>query len=120
MTAATRSPKSCPSGATPEPPAQTKTPEGLIKMSNLDVYEAITNRMIKALESGTVPWRKPWSPATGGRPRSMSTRQPYTGINTFLLAVESMDNGHTSPWWGTYNQIAFLHLSGDLHDRVVA
>src|SRR5258708_11154303 len=75
-------------------------------MGNQEVYEAITNRMIKALESGTVPWRKPWSPATGGRPRSMSTRQPYTGINTFLLAVESMDNGHTSPWWGTYIQIA--------------
>jgi antirestriction protein ArdC len=75
-------------------------------MSNQEVYEAITARMIKALESGTVPWRKPWSPATGGRSRSMSTRQPYTGINTFLLAVESMDKGYTSPWWGTYNQIA--------------
>ncbi len=77
-------------------------------MSNQDVYEAITNRMIKALESGTVPWRKPWSAATGGRPRSMSTRKPYEGINTLLLAVTTMDEGYTSPWWGTYNQIAEL------------
>ena len=75
-------------------------------MSNQEVYEEITARMIRALEGGTVPWRKPWSPATGGRPRSMSTRQPYKGINTLLLAVESMDKGYTSPWWGTYNQIA--------------
>ena len=75
-------------------------------MSNQEVYEEITARMIRALESGTVPWRKPWSAATGGRPRSMSTREPYRGINTFLLAVEAMDKGYTSSWWGTYNQIA--------------
>jgi putative DNA primase/helicase len=75
-------------------------------MSNPEVYEAVTRRMIKALEAGTVPWRKPWSPATGGRPRSMSTRQPYKGINTLLLAVEVLDKGYTSPWWGTYNQVA--------------
>lgn len=75
-------------------------------MSNQDVYEEITARMIKALEGGTVPWRKPWSASTGGRPRSMSTREPYKGINTFLLAVEAMDKGYASPWWGTYGQIA--------------
>src|SRR5258708_29041861 len=97
MTAATRSPKSCPGGATPEPPAQTKTPEGLIKMSNLDVYEAITNRMIKALESGTVPWRKPWSTAAGGRPRSMRTLKPLNRIHVLLLAIAAEDQGYNSP-----------------------
>jgi len=75
-------------------------------MSNQEVYEAITRRMIKALERGSVPWRKPWSAATGGRPRSMSTRQPYKGINTLLLAVAADEGGYQSPWWGTYNQIA--------------
>lgn len=75
---------------------------------NAEVYEAITGRIIKALEGGTVPWRKPWSTATGGRPRSMSTRQPYQGVNTLLLALTVMDSGYTSPWWGTYNQVAEL------------
>src|SRR5258708_4449658 len=75
-------------------------------MSNEGVYEEIAARMIRALESGTVPWRKPWSAATGGRPRSMSTREPYRGVNTCLRAVEARDKGYTSPWWGTYSQIA--------------
>src|SRR5258708_35508649 len=75
-------------------------------MSNEGVYEEIAARMIRALESGTVPWRKPWSAATGGRPQSMSTREPYKGVSTFLLAVEAMDKGYTSAWRGTYNQIA--------------
>ncbi len=75
---------------------------------NAEVYEAITNRMIKALESGTVPWQKPWRAATGGRPRSMSTRKPYEGINTLLLAITVMETGYPSPWWGTYNQVAEL------------
>jgi antirestriction protein ArdC len=74
--------------------------------ANADVYEAITKRMMAALERGTVPWRKPWSAATGGRPRSMSTREPYKGINTWLLALAADEGGYRSPWWGTFNQIA--------------
>src|SRR5262249_11284235 len=46
--------------------------------------------------------------AGGGRPRSMTTRQPYRGINVLLLAAEAMDKDYRSPWWGTYHQIARL------------
>jgi antirestriction protein ArdC len=75
-------------------------------MSNQEVYEKITERMVKALEAGTVPWIKPWSAATGGRPRSISTGDPYHGINQLLLGVEAQDKGYASPYWGTYNAIA--------------
>jgi antirestriction protein ArdC len=77
-------------------------------MGNREVYQQITDRMIAALENGTVPWRKPWTAAAGGRPRSMTTRQPYRGINVLLLATEAMEQGYRSPWWGTYHQIAQL------------
>jgi antirestriction protein ArdC len=77
-------------------------------MGNREVYQRITDRMIAALEQGTVPWRKPWTAAGGGRPKSMSTREPYRGINVLLLATDAMDKGYRSPWWGTYNQIAQL------------
>jgi antirestriction protein ArdC len=77
-------------------------------MGNCEVYQKITDRMIAALEKGTVPWRKPWTAAGGGRPKSMSTHEPYRGINVLLLAVEAMDKGYGSPWWGTYHQIAQL------------
>jgi antirestriction protein ArdC len=76
-------------------------------VGNREVYQKITDRMIAVLEQGTVPWRKPWT-AAGGRPVSMSTGEPYRGVNVFLLAVEAMDKGHRSRWWGTYNQIAQL------------
>jgi antirestriction protein ArdC len=77
-------------------------------MGNREVYQKVTDRMIAALEKGTVPWRKPWSAAGGGRPRSMSTGQPYRGINVLLLGTEAMERGYGSPWWGTYHQIAQL------------
>lgn len=68
-----------------------------------DVYQEVTDRMIAALESGTVPWSKPW--VTGGAPRSMSTGKRYRGVNTWLLAIAAQDGGWTSPWFGTYGQI---------------
>jgi len=69
------------------------------------VYEQVTERMIAALERGTVPWQKPWQPETG-QPRSMTSGQPYRGVNVFLLALTAADDGYSSPFWGTYRQIS--------------
>ena len=69
------------------------------------IYELVTERMIAALERGTVPWRKPWQPGTG-QPRSMTTGQRYRGVNVFLLALTAAEHGYTSPFWGTYRQIS--------------
>ena len=30
------------------------------KRSQRDVYQEITERILEALEGGTVPWRRPW------------------------------------------------------------
>jgi antirestriction protein ArdC len=76
-------------------------------MSGTDVYQEVTDRMIRALEQGTVPWRRPWS-ATAGRPRSISTGRAYQGINTWLLGMTSAEHGYSSPWWGTFHQIREL------------
>jgi antirestriction protein ArdC len=73
-------------------------------MSNAEVYQAVTDRMIAQLEAGTVPWQRPWVAGTG-RPRSMTTRKPYQGINVLLLGLTAMERGYTSPWWGTMNQV---------------
>jgi antirestriction protein ArdC len=71
------------------------------------VHRMVTERMIAALERGSVPWRKPWQ-AAAGRPRSMSTGQPYRGVNMFLLALTAAEEGYGSPFWGTYRQIGAL------------
>lgn len=48
-----------------------------------DVYSIVTDRIIKALEEGTVPWQKPW--IGSGRAINYVSRKPYKGINTLLL-----------------------------------
>lgn len=71
--------------------------------SKRDVYEEVTERVVQALEEGTVPWHKPWL-ANGELPKSMSTNKTYRGVNVFLLALAP----YSSPWWGTYRQISEL------------
>jgi antirestriction protein ArdC len=71
------------------------------------IHQVVTDRMIAALQQGTVPWRKPWQ-AAAGQPRSMSTGQPYRGINPFLLGLTAAEEGYPSPYWGTYRQISEL------------
>lgn len=68
-------------------------------MTNRDVYASVTDRIIKQLEQGTVPWRKPFS--TGGVPISLRSGKPYRGINVLLLALE----GYGDPRWGTFKAI---------------
>ncbi|AVX40769.1 Antirestriction protein ArdC (plasmid) [Carboxydocella thermautotrophica] len=46
------------------------------------VYEIVTERIIKKLEQGTVPWRQPWRNAIAV---NWKTQKPYRGINCFLL-----------------------------------
>ena len=71
------------------------------------IHRMVTERMMAALDRGTVPWRKPWQ-AAAGRPRSMSTGQPYRGVNVFLLGLTAAEEGYASPYWGTYRQISDL------------
>jgi antirestriction protein ArdC len=68
-------------------------------MSNQQ-YQAITDSIIKALESGSAPWVKPWNASTSGLDRNAVTDRPYNGINRLLLGMQ----GRTSPLWATYNQ----------------
>ena len=50
----------------------------------LDIYATITDRIIDALEAGTVPWHKPWSGGSSGC-ISFSTGRPYSLLNHLLL-----------------------------------
>jgi antirestriction protein ArdC len=41
-----------------------------------------------------------------GLPLSLSSRKPYRGVNVFLLGFQAQVAGYSSPWWGTYDQLA--------------
>jgi antirestriction protein ArdC len=67
-------------------------------MSVALAYDVVTDRIVEALEEGTVPWRRPWTVGADG-PRNIDGR-PYRGINVWLLLAQ----GYGSPHWLTFNQ----------------
>jgi antirestriction protein ArdC len=66
-----------------------------------NVYEVITERIIKQLESGTAPWHKPWKArGKSGLPRNLVSGREYRGINVWTL----LSSGYASPCWLTFRQ----------------
>jgi antirestriction protein ArdC len=61
------------------------------------VYQLVTKKIIEKLESGVVPWRKPW---LSGEPANLVSQREYSGINKFLLGC----NQYSSRFWLTFNQ----------------
>ena len=62
-------------------------------------YEIVTEKVIKLLEQGTVPWHCTWKP--GQKPTDFVSGKPYKGINRFLLSIL----GYQSPYWLTLRQV---------------
>src|SRR5277367_237856 len=65
------------------------------------VYEIVREKIIKQLESGVAPWRKPWTSQT---PANLVTQKEYRGLNVFTLASQ----GFPSRFWLTFNQASKL------------
>jgi antirestriction protein ArdC len=65
------------------------------------VYEIVTEKIIKQLESGVAPWRKPWTCQT---PANLLTQKEYRGLNVLTLASQ----GFPSRFWVTFNQATKL------------
>lgn len=61
------------------------------------VYEIVTAKIIEKLESGVVPWRKPWRTES---PCNLISQREYSGLNRILLASD----GYSSKFWLTLNQ----------------
>ena len=68
-----------------------------------DVYQDVTDRVVAALEAGTVPWRKPWH-VNGSAHVSIAGRE-YRGVNQLLLSLTAMAAGYTDPRWGTFKAL---------------
>jgi antirestriction protein ArdC len=69
-----------------------------------DITAKLTDTIVSALESGTVPWRMPWSGTGIGGHRSVATGKHYRGINQLTLAIHAATCGYSSPYWMTYRQ----------------
>lgn len=53
----------------------------------MDVYSIVTERIIKQLEQGYIPWKKPWVNCLDGTFNRIS-RKPYSLLNQLLLTHE--------------------------------
>ena len=51
----------------------------------VDIYQEITNRVIAALENGTVPWQQPWVSVNGIGAYNRVSRKPYSLLNQIIL-----------------------------------
>lgn len=70
-----------------------------------DIYQEVTDQIVKLLEEGTVPWRNPIKRGSGdGWPKNLKSGKQYRGINVFLLAVRAWGSGFTSDFWLTFKQ----------------
>jgi antirestriction protein ArdC len=70
-----------------------------------DLYQEVTDSIIKALEDGVANpkgWQCPWN--KGGEAVNHTTDRAYSGINTLLLAVAMMQGGFRYNRWMTYKQ----------------
>jgi antirestriction protein ArdC len=62
------------------------------------LYEQVTDRIIRELEQGNIPWIKPWIMGTPSS--NLISKKPYQGINHLLLSLTSFE----SPYFLTYKQ----------------
>ena len=69
-----------------------------------DVAKAITDLIIARIESGTLPWRRPWkTTGAGGMPLRASGDQ-YSGINRLYLWAVADNCAFGSRYWMTARQ----------------
>lgn len=73
-----------------------------------DIYQQVTDRIVAAIEKGTLPWRKPWRSTRHNHasvfPVNALTGRPYSGVNVLLLWLAAEEAGYQSDRWLTYRQ----------------
>src|ERR1700723_3565823 len=78
-----------------------------------DIYQKITDQIVRELERGVRPWLKPWSAGNGEGRITRPLRGngvPYQGINVLMLWSEAIERGYAAPIWMTFKQA--LELGG--------
>ncbi|AKH18973.1 ArdC family protein [Sphingomonas sanxanigenens] len=69
-----------------------------------DAAAEITNLIIRKLEEGVPPWRRPWRMSAGAGQPLRHCGTPYSGINRLYLWAIADARGYASPYWMTARQ----------------
>jgi len=80
------------------------------------IYEEITDKIIRELESGRVPWVQPWGTTAANAsltmPKNASTGRRYSGVNILILWGSVIQGGYSGQSWLTFRQA--LGLGGNV------
>lgn len=74
---------------------------------NKDLYQTVTDIIIKDLEFGIRPWLQPWIAGGEGGQLNRPLRAngvAYQGINVLMLWASAAENGFSSPTWMSFKQ----------------
>lgn len=72
-----------------------------------DIYQRVTDSIVRQLETGVQPWFQPWQAAhpAGAITRPLRTNgAAYQGINVVMLWGAAIERGYTDPTWMTFRQ----------------
>jgi antirestriction protein ArdC len=74
--------------------------------SRFDVYRTVTDKIIRAIETGVDPCVTPWHGLGGQitRPTNAATGAAYRGINVVALWAEATLAGYRAGQWASYRQ----------------
>jgi antirestriction protein ArdC len=72
----------------------------------MEIRQQITDLIVKAMETGTLPWRKSWS--SGSLHCNASSGAAYRGVNQLILAMAHPASGEVR--WLTYKQAEYMGL----------
>ena len=74
------------------------------RTSKFDASEVITNELIRIIERGVLPWRKPWTAGASASVHCATTASPIRASTASCLTMRTVMAGHTSPFWMTVPQ----------------
>lgn len=70
-----------------------------------NIHKEVSDRILAAMETGELPWIKPWSSlGSGSMPRNAISQRAYSGANVALLWMAADAKGYASNRWLTYKQ----------------
>jgi len=69
-----------------------------------EIYNDLTNQIIKLMEQGVPPWQHPVVAQSGGLPLR-ANGEPYQGLNILACWASSIKHGWTGQQWFTFKQM---------------
>lgn len=73
-------------------------------LSKPNIYEAITAKIVAAIEAGVEMAQRPWHAPELSAPMNAATSALYRGVNVLTLWIEALERGYASNQWASYKQ----------------